>query len=291
MVSGFASRTWTPGATKSEHAVQIEARHESPAWDFSASYADVGEDFNPEVGFTRRTGFRNPRGVVFHRWRPADLLGLMEVRPHVSYRGFWKPDGFHESSFLHMDSHWEWRSGAEIHTGVNVTHEGLQEPFEISSGVIVPAGSYDHAELQLSANTNEGAALSASASAVIGGFFGGNRVTVTPAVRARIGQVFDIDVRWQHNDVNLPGGDFVTNLVRGRVSYSFTPRLFVQALLQYNDTIDNWSTNLRFGWLQTANAGLYVVYNENVGVGDARDTGVRDRSVILKLSRVLDLLN
>ncbi len=65
----------------------------------------------------------------------------------------------------------------------------------------------------------------------------------------------------------------------------------MQALLQYNDTIDNWSTNLRFGWLQTANAGLYVVYNENVGVGDARDTGVRDRSVILKLSRVLDLLN
>jgi hypothetical protein len=33
-------------------------------------------------------------------------------------------------------------------------------------------------------------------------------------------------------------------------------------LMQYNESDDVMSTNLRFSWLQSANAGLYVVYNE-----------------------------
>jgi len=70
-------------------------------------------------------------------------LGLHEIRPHVSYRGFWKPDGFQESGFMHFDSHWEWRSGYEVHTGVNLTREGLRQPFEIYPGVVVPPGTYD----------------------------------------------------------------------------------------------------------------------------------------------------
>ena len=78
--------------------------------------------------------------------------------------------------------------------------------------------------------------------------------------------------------------------MRVRLSYSFTPRLFVQSLVQYNDRIDNWSTNLRLGWLQTANAGLFVVYNENREVG-GMPLGVRDRSLVVKFSRMLDVLD
>jgi hypothetical protein len=66
----------------------------------------------------------------------------------------------------------------------------------------------------------------------------------------------------------------------------------VQALLQYNDVIDNWSTNLRFGWLQAANTGLFVVYNENRDTErDPLGIGVRDRSLTIKYSHSFDLLD
>ena len=88
---------------------------------------------------------------------------------------------------------------------------------------------------------------------------------------------------------DLPYGKFTTNIFRTRLSYSFTPRLFVQGLLQYNDLIEIWSTNLRLGWLQSANTGLFVVYNETRDTFD--DTlGLRDRSFIVKFSRLFDLL-
>ena len=84
-------------------------------------------------------------------------------------------------------------------------------------------------------------------STAIGGFFGGDRVQLRPTQTLRAGEAFNAQLSWDRNDINLPGGSFVANLGHVRVNYSFTPRMFVQALVQYNDGADLWSSNLRFG--------------------------------------------
>jgi hypothetical protein len=49
------------------------------------------------------------------------------------------------------------------------------------------------------------------------------------------------------------------------------------------------ATNLRFSWLQTANSGLFIVYNEvNEFASRGRDTG---EEFIIKYSRIFDILN
>ncbi|MFQ5771021.1 MAG: hydrolase, partial [bacterium] len=92
------------------------------------------------------------------------------------------------------------------------------------------------------------------------------------------------------NDIELPTGNFITNLIRARISYSFTPRLFIQGLVQYNDRDDLWSTNLRFGWLQSANTGLFIVYNDNREILNST-VHTQSRSLIVKYNRLFDLLN
>jgi len=62
----------------------------------------------------------------------------------------------------------------------------------------------------------------------------------------------------------------------------------VQALFQYNDVDELWSTNLRFSWLRTANTGLFIVYNEVQGYGGF-DGEQPNRSLILKYSHLFDL--
>jgi hypothetical protein len=286
-LTAYAARTFTPGTERSQHAAHLAAVWKSAAWEVSGKFTDVGEGFSPEVGFLQRRGYRKPEGLVFytHRFTSGALL---EARPHVSYRGYWKPDGFQESGFLHIDNHLEWRGGWELHTGVNVTREGLRQPFEIYPGIVVPPGTYDNAEAQIVGITNQGSPVSLELRVTAGGFFDGSRVAVAPELRARIGDTFNVYADWTRNDVSLGAGRFVTNLLRMRLSYSFTPRLYLQALLQYNDVIDNWSTNLRLGWLQAANTGLFVVYNEN---RETAEWGIRDRSLTIKLSRQFDLLN
>ena len=307
-INGYLAATSTPGLSGKQHALELASNYNSSAWRLRAGYSEVGENFNPEVGFLRREGVRRLDLGIFLTHRVlGDFLGLHELRPHTSYQGFWDFDGFHESGFWHIDSHWEWRSGHEVHTGVNFTREGVRESFTIyedpknpAREVIVPPGTYDHAEAAFVAFTNRGAPVGVNLMLTAGGFFGGTRLNLRPSLRVRLGEAFRAEVSLNRNDIDLPTGSFVTNLGRGRVTYSFTPRLSIQSLVQYNDSTRSWSSNIRFTWLQAANTGLFIVFNHNRGAGDVACSAGRlgmddcvpsDRSLILKFSKLFDLLD
>ncbi|HTM33326.1 MAG TPA: DUF5916 domain-containing protein [Vicinamibacterales bacterium] len=292
LVSGFVAKTDTPEADGRDYSFNLRGRVLYPKWDLDAGYQEVGDAFNPEVGFLTRRGYRKPDVRVMTRFRPKDFMKLQEVRPHATYRGFWGYDGFQETGYSHLDNHWQFRNSSEVHTGMNLTREGLRVPFEIFPGIFVPPGTYDNAEAQLVFMTNQGAPVSLNLQTFMGGFFSGDRVTLNPTFRVRPSEIFQMEVAYSWNNVNLPQGDFETNLVRTRVSYSFNPRVFTQALVQYNDRADVWSMNLRFGWLQAANTGLFVVYNDSRGLYDLfPDRPERtDRSITIKFSRMFDVL-
>jgi hypothetical protein len=290
-LSGWAAKTSTPGRDGRDDAFSAKAEYDSSTWAYRFSYTEVGGDFNPEVGFLTRSDYRRVDAFVMRRFRPENLWGLLEVRPHSSYDGYWNFDGFQETGFWHNDVHWVFRNGYRIDTGINFTKAGLTDPFDIIDGVTIQPGTYDHAEAQVVFNTDLGAPLSLAMRTVVGGRFGGDRVTMEPTVQYRIGDTFSSQLSYIYNDYDLPvpGGDFQANLARLRLSYSFTPKIQLQALVQYNELDDVLSTNLRFAWLQSANAGLYFVYNEidEGGIG-APPTG---RQVILKYSYIFDVFN
>ena len=292
-LSGFIARTATPGETDGrEYAFNIRSRILRPRYDIDLGYQEVGDTFNPEVGFLSRKGYRKPDVRLMTRFRPKEFWNLQEVRPHATFRGFWGYDNFQETGFAHLDNHWQFKNSWEVHTGMNVTREGLREPFQIYPGIFVPMGTYDNAEAQLVMMTDQSAKASLSLQTFMGGFFSGDRVTLSPTIRLRPSEGFNMELAYQWNNVNLPQGEFETNLVRTRFSYSFTTRIFTQALVQYNDRADLWSMNLRFGWLQAANTGLFIVYNDSHGLYDLfPDRAERtDRSLTLKFSRLFDVL-
>ncbi len=290
LIQGFYARTKTPGLEGEDHAFRLGGSWDTERWSFSANYTEVGDQFNPEVGFLARQGYRKPDAFILRRIRPADLVGLLEIRPHVSYRGFWDFDDFQETGLLHLDTHWEWRNGYEVHTGINFTREGLKEPFEISDGVTVPTGTYDNSEAALVFYSNRGAPVSVALRAIAGGFFDGRRLSLSPTLQFRIGDTFNTEIGWRYNDIDLESGAFETNLGILRASYSFTPKIYLQGLLQYNDRDDIWATNLRFGWLTRASAGFYLVYNEIQEI-DGTGTVIPGRSITLKYSHLFDVLN
>ncbi len=289
-IQGFVARTFTPGFGQRQHGLRVGVSHNDAAWIVETFYNEVGENFNPEVGFLRRRGFRKSETVILHRYRPADFLRLQEMRPHVSYRSFWNFSGFQETGFLHFDSHWEFKSGHEVHTGINFKTDGVVTPFQIYPGIIVPSGTYKNVETQIVTMTNQSDPVNLYSMFFYGGLFSGTYFSMNPTVRLRSGDHVNVQLTWSLNDVRLKEGTFTTNIIRARISYAFTPRMFVQGLVQYNDVIKNVSTNLRFGWIQTSNTGLFFVYNHNGSV-DGTVIGFRDRSVVVKYSRLLDVLD
>ena len=117
-----------------------------------------------------------------------------------------------------------------------------------------------------------------------------NRALAIPFA-ARFSETFVASLRANYYRVWLDEGNFETTVLGLRAAYSFTPRIYLQTLLQYSDQTDSFSSNLRFGWLGTAGTGLYVVYNdtENTLAGPERPRGPLDRTLVVKYTRQFDV--
>lgn len=290
-LTAYSAQTETPGRRGDDRAHRIRANYNSETWIGASGYTSVGENFNPEVGFLRRSNYEKGDFFVLRRIRPEDWFGILELRPHISFNGWWDHDGYFETGFLHVDNHWEWRNGYEIHTGVNFLHEGVRTAFEINPGTFVEPGEYDHHEVDFVLQTDDTRPLSFDTAIKIGGYFGGHRKAVDSTLRYRFRDRFSSELVWSHNDLDLPfaNGDFKVNVGRLRLTYAFTPKVQLQALVQYDNRTDLVGTNIRFSWLQSANAGLYLVYNE---IDDETVVGPieKRRELVLKYSRIIDLL-
>jgi hypothetical protein len=110
---------------------------------------------------------------------------------------------------------------------------------------------------------------------------------MSPAITVRQGAKLNTSFRWSRSGIDLPQGKFATNLGSLRTTYNFSTSFFVQALVQYNDRTERWSTNARFTWLNTASTGLYVVYNDTEALNGL---GPVNRAFIVKYSHELDVL-
>ena len=58
------------------------------------------------------------------------------------------------------------------------------------------------------------------------------------------------------------------------MTYTFTPRMFVAALVQYNSSNNSLSSNLRLRWEYSPGSELFVVYT------DQRDTTLRGHPIL-----------
>jgi len=66
----------------------------------------------------------------------------------------------------------------------------------------------------------------------------------------------NLSVNW----IDLPEGKFTSTLVGNRATYTFTPRMFVAALVQYTSSTTSVLTNVRFRWEYRPGSVLYFVW-------------------------------
>jgi hypothetical protein len=287
-MDGWGARTETPGKVGDEYAYSARAAYTTAKWNNSARVISVGESFNPEVGFLARTGgFRYFELLLMRIVRDSSKKWLKDWNPHISLRNYYKPDGYYQTGWLHADlTEFEFADGGRFGPEFNLYHEGLQQPFVISPGVTLPVGEYTYPSFGLDWNTNPSAPFNFVLRSDVGGFYDGTRNGQTLTLTLRRGATISTSLVYDYQRVWLDEGDFTRNLIGTRVAYFFTPRIFVQSLMQYSNQARAWSANTRFAWLSTAGTGLFVVYND----GETADNFFSwrqplSRSLVIKYAR------
>ena len=169
-LSGFGAGTETPGVAGDTHAYNLAASYESERYRYGGGFTEVAPGFNPRRGSTRGGATAASTAPSAPRSVPTTPSGSTSGTPHAAVfliRDF--DTGQVESDWIHLDNTMEWRNGFWASTALNLTTEGVLEPFEIHPEVVVPADRYDHAEAQLRFRTDQGAPLSLEFFSVFGG--------------------------------------------------------------------------------------------------------------------------
>ena len=285
--NGYYARTRTFGLEDDDASYQGVFTYNGDLYAFQLDHLRVGDNFNPEVGFLRRDDFRRTFATAQYSPRPRSIRAVRQFTWGGSLDYFENGAGQVETRIVQARFETEFENSDRIGFNIQDNYELLVRPFPIASDVTIPVGAYGFQDFFASYSMGTQRRFSGTFSIQRGGFFSGNitaygyrrgRIEITPQ--------FSFEPGISINRIDLPEGTFTATLVQNRVTYTLTPRMFFGGLLQYNNSTNSLSTNLRLRWEYQPGSELFVVYN------DQRDTTLRgtplleNRAFIVKFTRL-----
>ena len=243
----------------------------------------IGDAFRHDLGFVPRRGIATLFGGYERVFRPANTSGrLREHSLGVEFDA--TSDDRYDRSLTRVGGvryRLQFRDGGTLSAGLNSTYERLDAPFTIGSNLRIEAGEHAFDSVSINYSSNQSAMLSGNVSVEAGEYWTGRQRVAGGGVRFRFNEHVAASASVTRNVIDLPQGTFAANLARFRLDWSFTPRMFLNAFVQYSGEADTWLSNIRFNLIHRPLSDIYVVWNETRLPGDTR------RALLLKYSHLM----
>ncbi len=283
----YYARTDTDGLTGDDESYQGRFEWAPDRYGVRAEHLKVGAAFNPEIGFVRRSNFEKTSGALRFSPRPQGLEAVRKFTFEASIDYFVNGNGAVETRQQTGRAQAEFESSDQVSIEANDNYEALFVPFNVGGGVIIPAGGYNFRDAVVSYTMGQQRRFSGTVSLQAGQFYDGTITALNlSGARLAILKQFSVEPSLSINRIDLPYGEFTTELVRARTDYGFSPRMFASALLQYSTADRTFSSNVRFRWEYIPGSELFLVWTDE---HDTRPngTGLRNRAFVAKVTRLL----
>ena len=288
---GFLTKTWTPGFEGDDTAVSGDLVFQKKKLRVRQYYADIGENFNPEMGFITRTGIRKSQTDVALFLTPQKYhVHKLFVVGDLNY--ITGQDGEIQSRVAKYELNFISRSKAGVAFLWFDNLEVLDRPLQVHKGVVIPPGRYRFKNLFTGIGSDYSKDIGFTLWYDQGSYYSGERLHTLISVATKLREGLLIVTSWDRNDVDLPEGDFTTDIIQSSAVYSITPTLGTRLTLQYNKE-DNFRANFLVEWVYRPGSNFYFVYNDLRELDDLRrhaefSTLAPGRSVIVKVTRRFD---
>lgn len=237
-------------------------------WDVSTSYKHLGTEFDPSLGFVPRPGVQIAEFNLV--WQPRPQRPIVGLQVRQMFHEFLttvvtNPDGRWESyRVFTAPVNWRLESGDRVELNVVATGERLVAPFEIASGVVIPAGSYHWKRYRAEAGLAAKRRLSGQATWWFGDFYSGRLDEMMLTAAWKPSALFIMELTATRNVGRLAEGRFTQDLFGTRVRLNVSSDLQVNSYLQYDNESDSFGSNTRLRWTFSPLGDLFVVYNHNL---------------------------
>jgi hypothetical protein len=260
-LSLFAFRTEDEFTHTTDYAGGFSIDYPNDRWFANLSWKQIGDNFNPALGFVPRTGIRKTNAMFMFRPRP-EKAGIRQITFHAFPELITNLDNRVDNWRVDISPfEVEFNSGDMFEIQVSPEFERLPFPFNISGDITVPTGAYQFTRYGVSVETATKRPWVVNFEANFGGFYNGTRRDLEFELTLKPSHHLLLGLRAERADVSLAQGDFFTQLFALQADYNFSPNISWANLVQYDSESRILGFQTRFRWILKPGNDLFLVLN------------------------------
>jgi hypothetical protein len=285
--------TYSPGSKgkRNNFAGNAGLKFQSDLWQYNLSFLNIDKDFNPAMGFVKRTDIKFTEGGITFSPRPKHpAIRQIFVITNANYITDHRNQVLNKkvSGTLSMD----FENTTNFSVTIDREFEYLNENFEIRPGLIIPQERYTNTKFRSLFRSDRTKTIHGSLNVNWGDFFTGTSSGAGMSATIRADPKVFASADYNYSKVEIPGGDFHTNLISARLSYAFNTELYIKGFFQWVDDAlllddrNQVSQNIILRYRYQLGADLYLVYTQENLLGAGNDV-TTNRTFLTKLTYLL----
>ena len=286
-ILGYYAKSDTPSRDGDDYSYRSALDYAGDRYGLQFEQMMVGDDFNPEVGFLRRSDFRRSYAAARFSPRPRNSRMLRKVGVEGSFDYIANAQtGDLETRQTTAGTNIEFNSGDRWQLDYSQSFEAITERFTVAGEGIVEPGEYEFQDISTSYTLGPRRKVAGTLRVLRGTFYDGEQTSASYTGRIELNPKFSIEPNISFNWIDLPGGAFTARLLSNRANITFTPRMALGALVQYNSSNNSLGSNIRFRWEYTPGSDFFVVYSEGRNTDVDLPGALSNRAFSIKLTRL-----
>ena len=286
--NGYYARSHTPGVAGDTTSYRGAFEYAGDRYGVSGEHLLVGERFDAQTGYVRRTDFRRTLGEARFSPRPRrrTLVRKFNFIGSLDYVTDARGSSVENRRALGRFQT-DFQSSDQFALDYTREYELVPRSFAIAPGVVVPAAGYSSRNVRASYSLGQQRLLSGRAAIGHGTFYDGTRTEASYNGRIGIVPQFAFEPSVSLNWVDLPFGEFRATLLNSRFILTPTPRMMVSSLVQLNPSAHTVSASVRWRWEYQPGSELFVVYSDGRTTDSGAAQGLLNRTFAVKATRLV----
>jgi hypothetical protein len=286
-VVGYYARTHTPGREGNDHSYRGRLVYDADLFGLTLEHLAVGPNFEPDIGFLRRRDFVESLAQLRVSQRPTRFPRARKISYQGGFDYLTDTDGRVENRQARAAIQTDLQSSDSWQIEYLYDYDFVPAPFPVFGDIGIPAGAYRSSTVTGRYTLGAQRRVAGDLTVLQGGFYGGTRTEAGYRGRIEISPQLSIEPGITMYRLDLPQGRDTAPLLSARGTFSFNPRMWIAALLQYNGTTNLATANVRFRWEYRPGSDLFLVYSDGRNTLARSPDRLLSRGFTAKVTRLL----
>lgn len=261
----YGLKSFTHGLSGNDVSIGSEVNYPNDFFNFRVGYMQIGENFTPGLGFIPRKNIRDFYGGIALGPRPKNSP-ILQVKSGIKYVFIsdLKNGGLQTAQIDFNLSDIIFLSGDIISLLSQYQVEALEKDFNIFGNFIIPAAEYHFWRHSLTFTSAKRRNLWVASKIGLGKFYSGKRTDWLMQVGYKVLVPVYIGMESDRKWVDLPDGNFITQIYRFNLNFLFSPNLSWYNFAQYENQTKTIGWQSRFQWIIKPGKEIFFTFNSPI---------------------------